>query len=134
MKIMRSFIPLSILAVLTFVACQSETVPDKTGLIGNEPAKPAADKPFRVEEGQTKIYGGMEIKIERIVEAFFQTEKGFSEQTQVDVTIKKDGKTVNWDAVYGSATNIFGYEIKVKDCATGTSDWRSFADFLFIKK
>jgi len=113
-----------------FMSCQSEAVPNKPKKIENVEAQPIVDKPLRIEEGKSISYGGMEIKIERIVEAFFQTENGFSEQTQVAVSIKKDGKSVKWNAVYGSVTNVFGYKLKVKDCATGTSDWKSFAEFL----
>lgn len=127
---MRHFLPIFFIFGVFIMSCQSESAPDKPVKTGSAEVQPVADKPLRVEEGKSISVGGMEIKIERIVEAFFQKETGFSEQTQVAVVITKDGKTVKWDAVYGSVTNVFGYRLKVKDCATGTSDWKSFADFI----
>lgn len=127
---MRFIIPVLLFLGGVFMSCQSETTSDKPVKIGSIESHPIENKPLRIEVGKSLNYSGMVIKIESIVEAFFQTENGFSEQTQVAITIKKDGKTVNWNAVYGSVTNVFGYKLEVKDCATGTSDWKSFADFI----
>ena len=116
---MNRILLLSILACLTFYACQSDAIPDK---------------PLKIEEGQTKTAGGMEIKVERVLVAYFQDGDVVADQTSVNISIKKDGETLYWNAVWGSVTNVLGHRLTVKDCAFGRADWKSFADILIEKE
>jgi hypothetical protein len=127
---MRIIQPVLVLLAGFLMSCQSSSTSNMPENAGKSESHPAGEKPLRIEEGNSMNYAGMVIKIERIADVFLQSDIGFSEQTHVAVTVKKDGKTVKWDAVYGSVTNVFGYYLKVKYCATGTSDWKSFAEFL----
>ncbi|OHD54883.1 MAG: hypothetical protein A2Y33_16045 [Spirochaetes bacterium GWF1_51_8] len=115
---MKTMLPLSILAILTLNACQSDTVPDK---------------PIKIEEGQTQTAGGMEIKVERVLVAYYQDGDFISDQTSADISINKNGKTIYWNAVYGEVTNVFGYRLTLKFCAIGRTEWKSYADILVEK-
>jgi hypothetical protein len=131
---MRFILPVYFIVGVFLMSCQSALIPkspENPG--GGQPVSDKAPDPnpaVRIVEGQTVSIHGINVTIEQIVEAFMQTKNGFSEKTIVSVVLKKGSESVNWRAGYGSVTNLFGYTFTVEDCATGTSDWKSFADFV----
>ncbi|NPU99845.1 MAG: hypothetical protein HPY53_00530 [Brevinematales bacterium] len=131
---MRYILPVYFILGVFLMSCQSASVPKTPENPGEgQPVSDKAPDPnpaVHIVEGQTVNIHGINVKIERIVEAFMQTGNGFSEKTVVNVILKKDSQSVKWEAGYGSVTNLFGYTFKIKYCATGTSDWKSFADFV----
>lgn len=63
------------------------------------------------------------------MDAFIEKNGIPTDVTQVGFTVKQGNQTKKLHGEYWSEFTIFGYKLKIKDCATGTRDWKSFAVF-----
>lgn len=84
----------------------------------------------KILEGDTKKVESLEISIEQIVEAFLEVDGIHSHATDVSFSVKKGEEIKKLSGGWGAEFNVFDHDIKIKDCATGTRDWKSFAVFV----
>lgn len=99
-------------------------------------AKPAGADPAlpegvtRVLEGETKLILGVQVRITDFVEAFVAGKNGIT-SSYPDFTVElRAGSEAKGErhCRYGTVIEFHGVRFRVQDCATGTRDFKSFAD------
>ena len=84
---------------------------------------------LRLEEGESRTVNDIRISVSDFTDAIVAGEGGMmSEYTRFTLTLSQGGLNITEEARYGSAFTNFGYILRVKDCATGTRDWKSFCE------
>ena len=101
----------------------------------NEPIKPAENvNELRIESGEKKNFLGLTVSVDDFKQVMAVREDGTRyEFDDFNLVLKKGNQTKTISPKYGEVYSFEGYSIKMKYCATGTRDWKSFAILLINK-
>jgi len=88
-----------------------------------------------IEENDSKKILGLKITVTDFKDVFTLDEKGIRvSTTEFELFLKTGKKEKLISANCGSKIDFDEYSIIIKDCATGTRDWKSFAKIKIEKK